>query len=53
MSIRNDPYVFSYVIMVLYALNIGRQALAGNWFQVWYWFAALNITASVTFGPKH
>lgn len=45
----SDPYLFSYVIMVLYACNILRQAYAGNWQQVWYWFAALNITMSITF----
>lgn len=44
-----DPHVFSYVIMTLYATNVGHYALQGMWNFALYWFFALGITATVTF----
>jgi hypothetical protein len=44
-----DPKLFSYVILVLYACNSTRWLFARNWGQSLYWFAALLITTSVTF----
>lgn len=48
-----DPRVFSYVILVLYALNAARWALAGKIADVCYWLSAMAITATVTFLYKH
>jgi hypothetical protein len=53
MAILFDPRIFNYVILVLYALNAARWALAGNWADVCYWLSAFGITATVTFGYKH
>ena len=48
-----EPRVFNFVIMVLYALNAARWALAGKPADVCYWLSALGITATVTFGYRH
>lgn len=48
-----DPKAFSYLIMVLYALNAARWAYEGKWADVSYWLCALGITATVTFGYAH
>lgn len=48
-----DPRVFNYLIMVLYALNALRWAIARKPADVCYWFSALAITATVTFLYKH
>lgn len=53
MRLLLDPKIFNYVIMVLYALNIGRWAWAGSWKDVCYWTSALAITATVTFMYDH
>jgi hypothetical protein len=49
----SDPRIFNYVIMILYALNAGRWALAGKIADVCYWLSALAITATVTFLYPH
>lgn len=49
MSIFSDPKLFSYIIMVLYALNATRQFYARDIGQGCYWVCALGITATVTF----
>lgn len=48
-----DPRFFSYVIMVLYALNAIRWAFDKSIADVCYWLCALGITATVTFLYKH
>jgi hypothetical protein len=53
MKLFQDPRVFNYVIMVLYALNAGRWAVARKPADVCYWLSALAITATVTFLYKH
>jgi len=53
MSLLADPRIFSYIIMVLYALNSIRWAFSGSWVDVSYWVCALGITATVTFGYRH
>lgn len=53
MGLLFDPKIFNYVILVLYALNAGRWALAGRWVDVCYWISAFGITATVTWGYKH
>lgn len=53
MSWLLDPKLFNYVIMVLYALNAGRWALAGSLKDVCYWLSALAITATMTFLYAH
>ena len=49
MSWLTDPKLFSYVILVLYLLNVIRWAFEMNLFQVCYWMSAAAITATVTF----
>lgn len=49
----NDPRLFNYIIMCLYALSAGRWALSARWVDMFYWMSALAITATVTFGYKH
>lgn len=41
--------LINYIIMGLYVVNVVYSACFKDWFQVWYWFAAFNITAAVTF----
>lgn len=48
-----DPKVFNYIIMALYVLNIIRWSVELKWGDAAYWFFALGITATVTFGYKH
>lgn len=48
-----DPRLFSYTIMVLYALNIVRWAIAGKYADAAYWMGALWITLVVTFLYDH
>lgn len=48
-----DPRVFNYVILVLYALNVVRWAIAGSTADACYWASAAAITATVTFLYKH
>ncbi len=48
-----DPRVFNCVIMVLYAVNAVRWAVAKNLADTCYWLSALAITATVTFLYKH
>lgn len=50
MSLLLDPKIFNYVIMGLYAANVGRWALAQGWADAMYWLCALGITATVTLG---
>jgi len=50
MSIFFDPRIFNYIIMSLYALNIARWAVYGDWADSIYWLCALGITATVTWG---
>jgi hypothetical protein len=50
MSLLFDPKVFNYVIMGLYAANMLRWAVHGGWVDCAYWFFALGITATVTWG---
>jgi len=45
-----DPITFNFVIMSLYLLALLAHAKAGNWTAAAYWFFALGITATVTFG---
>jgi hypothetical protein len=45
-----DPRVFNFVIMSLYAANILRWAWHGSWPDAAYWFFALGITVTVTWG---
>ncbi len=44
-----DPKIFNYVIMCMYALNVGRWVIEKNAFGACYWLSALAITATVTF----
>lgn len=53
MRLLLDPRIFNFVIMGLYGLNIGRWALAGNFWTAAYWLSALGITFVVTFGRTH
>lgn len=53
MSWLFDPRIFNFVIMGLYACNILRWLLHGNYVDAIYWTSALGITATVTFGYKH
>jgi hypothetical protein len=48
-----DPRLFNFVIMSLYAINSARWAFAGRWADCSYWLCALGITATVTWGYKH
>lgn len=48
-----DPRIFNFVIMALYACNIARWAVYGNYWTAFYWLSALGITATVTFGTLH
>ena len=48
-----DPRIFNFVILSLYALNAGRWAWQGNWADMCYWLSAFAITATVTFGYNH
>ncbi len=48
-----DPKMFNYIILVLYALNATRWALARSLADVCYWLSAFAITATVTFLYKH
>jgi hypothetical protein len=48
-----DPKFFNYLIMVMYAMNATRWAVAGKLADVCYWLSALAITATVTFLYKH
>lgn len=50
MSILFDPKIFNYIIMGLYALNVGRWALHGGWVDAFYWTCALGLTMTVTWG---
>ena len=52
-AILLDPKLFNYVVMVLYAMNSARWAIAGKVADVCYWLSALAITATVTFLYKH
>ena len=47
-----DPRLFNYVIMTLYGLNIARWALAGLWWNAFYWFAALQLVFVITWGMR-
>lgn len=53
MLILTDPKLFNYVLIFLYALNIGRWAIHGNLTDVCYWTGAFIITCAVTFGYNH
>jgi hypothetical protein len=53
MFLLTDPKVFNYVIMGLYAANVGRWSLSGSWADACYWLSALGITLTVTFGYRH
>lgn len=53
MRLLLDPRAFNYLIMVLYALNAIRWAVAGKLGDCLYWIGALWITATVTFLYKH
>ena len=53
MKFWNDPKIFNYIIMSLYALSAIRWAVAGRWTDMFYWMFALGITATVTWGYKH
>jgi hypothetical protein len=48
-----DPKLFNYVIMTLYAINATRWAVNYSWADMCYWFSALAITATVTWGYSH
>lgn len=50
MNALRDPRLFNLTIMVLYACAMTRWAIAGRWADAAYWFFALGITATVTFG---
>ena len=52
-SIIFDPKIFNYIIMALYAANVGRWAFNGGWADMFYWMSALSITATVTWGYAH
>lgn len=52
MAIIFDPRFFNFVILFLYACNVGRWLAEGKYPETWYWLGAFIITASVTFG-KH
>lgn len=50
-----DPKIFNYVIMSMYALNVGRWTAQWAYSGVGladasYWLCALGITATVTWG---
>ena len=53
MNFLLDPRIFNFVIMGLYGLNIGRWALAGNWWSAGYWGSALALVVIITFGRTH
>jgi uncharacterized YccA/Bax inhibitor family protein len=50
MSILLDPKIFNYIIMGLYALNMAQFVVRGFYPDSAYWFFALGITATVTWG---
>jgi uncharacterized membrane protein YjjP (DUF1212 family) len=45
-----DPRLFNFVIMALYFGAMIWWAWNGKWTDAAYWFFALGITATVTFG---
>ena len=47
-----DPRIFNFTIMALYALAVMRWAYEGNWWNAFYWFAALQLVAVITWGMK-
>jgi len=47
--IKNNPYIFTMLILVLYALNILAGLVTKDWLHAWYWWAAFNITLCVLF----
>lgn len=53
MNLLLDPRIFNVVILVLYACNIVRWAIAGSVADACYWLSAFGITATVTFLYKH
>lgn len=52
MSWLLDPRIFNFIILTLYALNVGRWAWEGKWWDVAYWTCAFGITFVYTFGHE-
>lgn len=52
-ALLKDPRLFNFVIMAMYTFATIRWAIAGRWPDAAYWFFALGITATVTFGYRH
>lgn len=48
----NDPKLFNYFIMFIYAVTAARWAYFHKWADMFYWMSAFAITATVTFGYK-
>jgi hypothetical protein len=50
MTLLLDPKLFNYIIMTLYTCACLWWAAHGSWTDAAYWFFALGITATVTWG---
>jgi hypothetical protein len=50
--ILTDPRIFNFILIGLYALNIGRWLIHGNPLAALYWFGAFVITIAVTWGAQ-
>lgn len=47
-----DPKLFNYFILFIYACTSVRWAYFRRWADVCYWLCAFGITATVTWGYK-
>ena len=52
MNLLQDPKLFNYILLFLYFINCIRWGYAKSWGDSFYWFSAMCITISVTFGFK-
>lgn len=52
MTFFADPRLFNFAIMTLYGLAVVRWSVAGKWWDAFYWLAALQLVAVITWGLK-
>lgn len=52
MNLWQDPKLFNYFILTVYAITSLRWAVKGSWADMFYWMFAFGITATVTWGYK-